>query len=190
MEGEHHVAAGWDHLQRGEPRRRVEAAAHRDPWAGRDEAGHPEGALVCGPGRAALAAPADRATCHTGVLPVADRTTETVTAAVAELLAGLDGLVKTIAWDRGKEMADHERLTATAGVTVYFADAHAPWPRDTNGNTNVVLRRLVPKGTDLATVTEARARHLETWLNSRPMPTLSGATPAECLTRALRALRT
>jgi len=157
---------------------------------GRGEPGHLEGDLVCGPGRAAVATLVDRATRHTWLVPVADRTTGTVTDAVAELVGRLDGLVKTIAWDRGKEMTDHERLTATTGVPVYFAAAHAPWQRGTNENTNGVLRRKLPKGTDLATVTDARARQLETWLNGRPMPTLSGATPTECLTRELRALRT
>jgi IS30 family transposase len=32
----------------------------------------------------------------------------------------------SITYDRGKEMARHEELTATTGVKVYFADPHAP----------------------------------------------------------------
>ena len=63
---------------------------------------------------------------------------------------------------------------------------HAPWQRGTNENTNKVLRRQVPKGTDLADITQERANTLADRLNTRPMGALSWDTPTECRARASR----
>jgi IS30 family transposase len=44
-------------------------------------------------------------------------------------------------YDRVKEMALHETLTANAGVKVYIADPHAPWQRGINENTDGLIRQ-------------------------------------------------
>jgi IS30 family transposase len=36
---------------------------------------------------------------------------------------------KTLAYDQGKEMSEHKRLTVRTGVAVFFADPHSPWQR-------------------------------------------------------------
>jgi transposase, IS30 family len=56
----------------------------------------------------------------------------------------------SITYDRGKEMARHEELTAKAGVKVYFADPHASWQRGTNENTNGLIRQYLPKSEGLS----------------------------------------
>ena len=44
-------------------------------------------------------------------------------------------LRKTLTYDRGKEMAEHERLAQRLAIRVFFADPHSPWQRGTNENT-------------------------------------------------------
>jgi IS30 family transposase len=63
-------------------------------------------------------------------------------------------LRKTLTYDRGKEMAEHERLAHRLAIQVFFADPHSPWPRGTNETTNGLLRQYLPKGTDLSGYTQ------------------------------------
>lgn len=54
-------------------------------------------------------------------------------------------LRKTLTYDRGKEMAEHERLTKRLALQIYFADPYRPWQRGTNENTNGLRVSMCPK---------------------------------------------
>jgi IS30 family transposase len=88
-------------------------------------------------------------------------------------------LRKTLTYDRGKEMAEHERLAHHLSIQVFFADPHSPWQRGTNENTNGLLRQYLPKGTDLSTYTQRELNTIAHRLNTRPRKCLDFATPLE-----------
>lgn len=88
-------------------------------------------------------------------------------------------LRKTLTYDRGKEMADHERLAQRLAIQVFFADPHSPWQRGTNENTNGLLRQYLPKGTDLSRYTQRELNAIAHRLNTRPRKCLDFATPLE-----------
>ena len=88
-------------------------------------------------------------------------------------------LRKTLTYDRGKEMAEHERLAQQLKIQVFFADPHAPWQRGTNENTNGLLRQYLPKGTDLSGYTQRELNAMAHRLNTRPRKCLDFATPLE-----------
>lgn len=46
------------------------------------------------------------------------------------------GLLRSITWDQGTEMARHVATTEVLGTPVYFCDSRSPWQRGSNENTN------------------------------------------------------
>ena len=88
-------------------------------------------------------------------------------------------LRKTLTYDRGKEMAEHERLAERLAIRVFFADPYSPWQRGTNENTNGLLRQYLPKGTDLSGYTQRELNAIAHRLNTRPRKCLNFATPLE-----------
>jgi len=88
-------------------------------------------------------------------------------------------LRKTLTYDRGKEMAEHERLAERLAIQIFFADPYSPWQRGTNENTNGLLRQYLPKGTDLSGYTQRDLNAIAHRLNTRPRKCLDFATPLE-----------
>ena len=88
-------------------------------------------------------------------------------------------LRQTLTYDRGKEMAEHERLAARLAIRIFFADPYSPWQRGTNENTNGLLRQYLPKGTDLSGDTQRELNAIAHRLNTRPRKCLDFATPLE-----------
>lgn len=88
-------------------------------------------------------------------------------------------LVRSITWDRGKEMSAHAQFKVETGIPVFFADPQAPWQRGTNENTNGLLRQFFPKGTDLSRWSAEEIEAVAHALNTRPRKTLGWRTPAE-----------
>ena len=100
---------------------------------------------------------------------------DSVVAALADLPAQLR---RTLTWDQGSEMARHAEIATALDTSVYFCDAHSPWQRPSNENTNGLLRDYFPKGSDLSVHTAADIALVQTELNARPRRILGWESPA------------
>ena len=78
-------------------------------------------------------------------------------------------------------MAQHPRLRIDTGLCIHSCDPHSPWQRGTNENTNGLLRRYFPKGTDLCEHSVEALEAVAQALNTRPRKALDWRTPAEAL---------
>lgn len=96
---------------------------------------------------------------------------------VAKRLAGLSA--KTLTVDNGKENQYWRETEEDTGAKVYFAHPYSSWERGTNENTNGLVRRYFPKGTDFSGVSDEEIARVEYALNTRPRKRLGYRTPLE-----------
>jgi len=154
---------------------------------GRKVPGHWEGDLVIGrAGKTAMGTLVERKSRY--LVPVAlpdGRDSAAVCDGVIESVRDMPaGLLRSLTWDQGAEMAQHAALTLKSDIPVYFAHAHSACERGTNENTNGLLREYFPKGTDIT----GDIRYLNAVadeINGRPHAILQFRTPAEVFAEQL-----
>jgi IS30 family transposase len=170
--------------------------------------GHWEGDLIIGLERSAIGTLVERTTRFTMLVhlpredgygaiprtrngpPLAGYGAITMKNALAATITTVPGqLLRSLTWDRGKELSAHAEFKAGTGIPVYFADPHSPWQRPANENTNGLLRQYFPKGTDLARWGAEEIEAVAIALSNRPRKTLGWKTPAEALNEQLLSLQ-
>ena len=150
--------------------------------------GHWEGDLLFGTPTTAVGTLVERSTRYLMLFilargPRAQAVREGIAASIVKLPLSLR---RSLAWDQGAEMSQHQRFTVETGLAVYFCDPGSPWQRGSNENTNGLLRQYFPKGRTLAHVTQAELDRVADQLNGRPRETLGWRTPAEALADLLK----
>jgi len=150
--------------------------------------GHWEGDLLLGTPTTAIGTLVERSTRYVMLFtlargPRAQAVREGIAGSIVKLPLSLR---RSLTWDQGAEMSQHQRFTVETGVAVYFCDPGHPWQRGSNENTNGLLRQYFPKHRSLARVTQAELDRVADELNGRPRETLGWRTPAEALTELLK----
>ena len=151
--------------------------------------GHWEGDLLAGSHNSYIATLVERHTRYVMLAKVKNKDTKSVINALIKQAKKLPNeLYKSLTWDRGKEMADHQRFTLATDIKVYFCDPQSPWQRGSNENTNLLLRQYFPKGMDLSNIHQNRLNAVARQLNERPRQTLEFETPAEKFNQCVAAI--
>lgn len=142
--------------------------------------GHWEGDLLKGAhNRSAVVTLTERTTRYTLLAAVPDSTADKVTKAVTKTLKQVPTeLRQSLTWDQGREMVNWEDLQEAIGAPVYFCDRRAPWQRPTNEHTNGMLRRWLPKKTNL-NIGQKRLTLIQDNLNQMPRRLHQWQTPQE-----------
>jgi IS30 family transposase len=152
--------------------------------------GHWEGDLLLGAKSSQIITLVERQSRYLMLAKIPNRTTQTVVGALIKQARKLpDELYKSLTWDNGGELADHQRFSIETDVEVYFCDPHSPWQRGSNENTNRLLRQYLPKGKDLAPLSQAQLNRIARELNERPRKTLDFETPAERFSQCVASTR-
>jgi transposase, IS30 family len=85
----------------------------------------------------------------------------------------------SITYDNGPENAEHLRTNKILGTSSYFCEPFHSYERGTVENTIGLVRRFLPKKTNLANISQNHLTKIEYWLNKRPRKCLGYKTPAE-----------
>jgi len=141
----------------------------------RSEQGHWEIDLVVGKQgtKAAILTLVDRLTRKSLYVLVKNKTQKEVIAAIKRAKRRVGGnfscVFKTITADNGSEFLDSEAIKKAAKCNeVYYAHPYSSWERGSNENGNRILRRFVPKGTDIGKMTAKELQRIEDWVNNYP----------------------
>ena len=151
--------------------------------------GHWEGDLLEGARGTYVATLVERQSRYVMLVRLPNKETQTVVRALARRVRRLpQGLVKSLTWDRGSELAAHRAFTMATDVRVYFCDPQSPWQRGSNENTNGLLRQYLPHAANLSRYTQTQLDAIALRLNARPRMTLAYRTPATKLAQIVASM--
>ncbi len=91
----------------------------------------------------------------------------------------------SITYDNGSENRDHLRINKTLNTDSYFCQPYHSWEKGSVENTIGLIRRFLPKKTDLRSVPLSSIAYIEALLNNRPRKCLNYQTPEEIYSQAL-----
>lgn len=93
---------------------------------------------------------------------------------------------QTVTFDNGKENYNHQQLYRDLGIKTYFCDPYSAWQKGSNENHNGILRRYIPKKTDLTSVPQWELDFIIEEINNRPRKCLEYETPKEAFKKELK----
>ena len=111
------------------------------------------------------------------IIPLRDKTSASVVRALNGIERKVGALFPkifaSITVDNGCEFADaagmeKKRRGKGKRTEIYYCHPYTPSERGSNENQNGLIRRHIPKGTDLSQVSPREVKQVEEWLNNYP----------------------
>jgi len=154
----------------------------------REEFGHWEGDLMqFRTQRGNLLTVCERKSRFILTFPLQTKTADETGEAVIKLLRNLPRAArKSITYDNGGEFARHADMEAALNMPVYFCDPHSPWQRGSIENANGILRRDLPRKTNITNYTVRDISEITWAINSTSRKCLGFKTPAEAFLQSLQ----
>ena len=162
------------------------------------EYGHWEGDTVKGPqgSTTSLFVLTERKSKDEIILKIEQATQE----AIQEAIDGLEKKYgkhfkikfKSITFDNGVEFLGWRFLEISIlnpgqrRTMIYFAHSYSSWERGTNENQNRMIRRFVPKGTNIANLSDEDIQWIEDWMNNYPRRILGYKTAKQVANECLQ----
>lgn len=95
-------------------------------------------------------------------------------------------LFKTMTFDNGSEGANHRAIRDEYGIATYFCDPYKSWQKGSVENVNGIIRRFLPRKTNLSVMTDREIHEIQETLNNTPRKSLGYRTPNEVVTQYLQ----
>ena len=141
--------------------------------------GHWEGDLVVGKQgtRTVLFTLTERMTRQEIIMKLPNKETKTIAKALDKIERSYKGkfykTFKSITFDNGVEFMGYKGIEKSCRIkrkrtTVYYAHPYCSGERGTNENNNRLIRRFIPKGTDITNIKISKIKEIENWINNYP----------------------
>ena len=145
----------------------------------REEFGHWEMDTVVGKKRTkqVLLVLTERLTRRTIIIKMKEKTQEAVEKAIDKLeikyKQQFKDIFKTMTVDNGSEFLGFESIEQSKiyegkRTKVYYAHPYSAWERGSNENTNKMIRRFIPKGSDISKFSSKEIEIIQNWINNYP----------------------
>ena len=145
----------------------------------RIEYGHWEGDLVVGKQgtKTVLFTLTERKTRQEIIVKLPNKKTETIAIAMDKLERKYGNkfyeMFKSITFDNGAEFMGYKGIEKSCRIEskrtiVYYAHPYCSGERGTNENNNRLIRRWIPKGTDMTKLKVSFIKEIEDWINNYP----------------------
>lgn len=141
--------------------------------------GHWEGDLVVGKQgtKSVLFTLTERMTRQEIIVKLPNKETKTIAKALDRIErkygSKFYNTFKTITFDNGVEFMGYKDIEKSClrkknRTTIYYAHPYCSGERGTNENNNRLIRRFIPKGTDMTNIKISFVKEIEDWINNYP----------------------
>ena len=144
----------------------------------REEYGHWEMDCVVGTGKTCLLVMTERMSRQEKIFKISAKTQLCVLNVLDKLERKYKGdfkkIFKSITMDNGGEFLDMRSLerscrkTGTKRTTCYYAHPYSAFERGSNENNNKLIRRFIPKGSNIDKFSNKDIQRIENWMNNYP----------------------
>jgi IS30 family transposase len=144
----------------------------------REEYGHWEMDLVVGSGKCSLLVMTERKTRKELIFKIPSKEQKYVIKVLDRLerkyRSRFKDIFKSITMDNGSEFLNSTGMERSClnptkrRTTCYYAHPYSAWERGSNENANKLIRRFVPKGSNIGKLTNKDVQRIENWMNNYP----------------------
>lgn len=137
--------------------------------------------IVSGKGsKAALLVLHERKSRYVLIRKVKHKTTKEVEDTLVDMIKPLTNF-KSLTLDNDVSFVHHQKISEELGAPLFFCHPYASWEKGGVENSNLYLRRWIPKRSDISKWSEEEIQDLEFWMNSLPRKVLGYSTPEEVM---------
>ena len=148
--------------------------------------GHWEGDFIVSgkSGSGALLVLVERKSRYVIIRKLHDRSIATVNGALASIFGSGQLVIDSLTIDNDISFRKHEEMSALIGAPVFFCHPYHSWEKGSVEKMNQLIRKFVPKGSDVSKVSVAHIKETERILNNRPLKCLRFRMPSELLSQS------